>query len=146
MVYGGSQARGPIRAVAAGLHHSHSNSGPKPSLQPTLQLTSTPDPQSTAQGQGIKPTSSWMLVGFVNHWATTGTLKGHSFCTAPGSSFLIVRWNSTWFMNYWVKPNRHLNLLSWVFFLTKSICTLTTILFICPGIWIILLNHKHCPC
>ena len=25
--YGGSQARGPIRAVAAGLHHSHSNMG-----------------------------------------------------------------------------------------------------------------------
>ena len=25
--YGGSQARGPIGAVAAGLHHSHSNMG-----------------------------------------------------------------------------------------------------------------------
>ena len=25
--YGGSQARGPIRATAAGLHHSHSNVG-----------------------------------------------------------------------------------------------------------------------
>ena len=25
MAYGGSQARGLIRAVAAGLHHSHSN-------------------------------------------------------------------------------------------------------------------------
>ena len=28
----GSQARGPIRAVAAGLHHSHSNTGSKPRL------------------------------------------------------------------------------------------------------------------
>ena len=27
MEYGGSEARGQIRAVAAGLHHSHSNSG-----------------------------------------------------------------------------------------------------------------------
>ena len=27
VAYGGSQARGPIGAVAAGLHHSHSNSG-----------------------------------------------------------------------------------------------------------------------
>ena len=27
MAYGGSQARGLIRAVAAGLHHSHSNLG-----------------------------------------------------------------------------------------------------------------------
>ena len=27
MAYEGSQAKGPIRAVAAGLHHSHSNAG-----------------------------------------------------------------------------------------------------------------------
>ena len=27
MAYGGSQVRGQIRAVAAGLHHSHSNTG-----------------------------------------------------------------------------------------------------------------------
>ena len=43
MAYGGSQARGPIRAVAAGLHHSLSNAGSEPSLQPTPQLMSTPD-------------------------------------------------------------------------------------------------------
>ena len=30
--YGGSQARGLIRAVAAGLHHSHSNTGSEPRL------------------------------------------------------------------------------------------------------------------
>ena len=47
MVYGGSQARGPIRATPAGLHHSHSNATSKPHLQPTPQLTATPDPQST---------------------------------------------------------------------------------------------------
>ena len=34
--YGGSQARGPIRAIAAGLHHSHSKAR---SEQPTSQLT-----------------------------------------------------------------------------------------------------------
>ena len=33
MAYGGSQVRGPIRAVAAGLHHSHSNVGSKPCLR-----------------------------------------------------------------------------------------------------------------
>ena len=38
--YGGSQARGQIRATAAGLHHSHSNAG----SEPTLQLSATPDP------------------------------------------------------------------------------------------------------
>ena len=42
--YGGSQAKGPIRPVAAGLHHSHTNAGSKPYLQPTPQLTATPDP------------------------------------------------------------------------------------------------------
>ena len=39
MAYGGSQARGQIRATAAGLHHSHSNSQAEPPLQ------STPQPQ-----------------------------------------------------------------------------------------------------
>ena len=32
MAYGSSQARGPIRAVAAGLHHSHSHATPLGSL------------------------------------------------------------------------------------------------------------------
>ena len=41
--YGGSQARGRIRAVAIGLRQSHSNVGSKPRLQPTPQLTATPD-------------------------------------------------------------------------------------------------------
>ena len=44
MAYGGSQARSPIGAVAAGLHQRHSNSGSKPCLLPTPQLTATPDP------------------------------------------------------------------------------------------------------
>ena len=42
--YGGSQASGQIGAAAAGLHHSHSNAGSKPHLQPTPQLTAMPDP------------------------------------------------------------------------------------------------------
>ena len=42
--YGGSQSRGLIRVVAAGLHHSHSNKGSEPSLRPTPQLTATLDP------------------------------------------------------------------------------------------------------
>ena len=44
VAYGGSQAKGPIGAVAAGLHHSHSIAGSKPHLRPTPQLTATPDP------------------------------------------------------------------------------------------------------
>ena len=41
---GGSQARGRIGAVAAGLCQSHSNAGSEPHLQPTPQFTATPDP------------------------------------------------------------------------------------------------------
>ena len=43
MAYGGSQARGPIGAVATGLRQSHSNAGSQPCLQPTPQLMATPD-------------------------------------------------------------------------------------------------------
>ena len=42
--HGGSQARGLIRAVAAGLRQSHSNAGSEPRLPPTPQLTATPEP------------------------------------------------------------------------------------------------------
>ena len=42
--YGGSQAKGQIRATAASLPHSHSNMGSEPCLQPTQQLTAMLDP------------------------------------------------------------------------------------------------------
>ena len=41
--YGGSQARGLIRAVAPGLRQSHSSTGSEAHLQPTPQLMTTPD-------------------------------------------------------------------------------------------------------
>ena len=58
--YGGSQARGPFRAVATSLHQSHSNAGSEQRLQPTPQLMAMPDPQPTEQGQGsnLKPHGS----------------------------------------------------------------------------------------
>ena len=53
MAYGDSQARGgQIRVVVTGLCQSHSKVGSKPHLQPTPQLTTTPDPRPTEQGQG----------------------------------------------------------------------------------------------
>ena len=42
--YGSSQARGLIGAVVTGLRHSHSKAGSDLHLQPTPQLTATPDP------------------------------------------------------------------------------------------------------
>ena len=46
VAYGGSQAGGPIGAVAASLCHSqsHSNAGSQLCLQPPPQLTATLDP------------------------------------------------------------------------------------------------------
>ena len=41
--YGGCHAGGRIRAVATGLHQSHSNIRSKLRLRPTTQLTATPD-------------------------------------------------------------------------------------------------------
>ena len=42
--YGGSQARSPIGATTAGLHHNHSNIRPELCLRPTPQFTATLDP------------------------------------------------------------------------------------------------------
>ena len=44
MAHGGSQARGLIGAVAAGLRQSHSNAESELCLQPTPQVTAMPDP------------------------------------------------------------------------------------------------------
>ena len=42
--YGGSQARGPIGAVATSLCQSHNNTGSEPRQQWTPWLMATPDP------------------------------------------------------------------------------------------------------
>ena len=42
--YGGSQARGPIRAVATSLCQSHSNARSEPCLQATPQFMAMPEP------------------------------------------------------------------------------------------------------
>ena len=55
--YGGPQARGQIRAAAAGLLHSHSNSVSELHLRPTPQLTATLEPSFTERCQGSNPHS-----------------------------------------------------------------------------------------
>ena len=42
--YVSSQASGQIGGIAAGLRHSHGNTGCEPRLRPTPQLMATPDP------------------------------------------------------------------------------------------------------
>ena len=65
MAYGGSQARGWIGAIAAGLHHCHSNMGSEPCLRPTTAHGNTRSLTHSAR-PGIKPLSSWMLVRFIS--------------------------------------------------------------------------------
>ena len=77
MACGGSQARGPIGAVAA---------KPKPEPQQCRILAASAT-YNTAHGNtrssthwvrpGIEPATSWFLVWYVNHWATTGTPSSH---------------------------------------------------------------------
>ena len=55
MAYGGSQARGRIRAVAAGHSHSHHNARSESRLRPAPQCSATSDPEPTEQGQGSNP-------------------------------------------------------------------------------------------
>ena len=52
MAYGGSQARGPTAAAAAGPGRSHSSAGSELRPKSIPQPTAMPDPQPTEQGQG----------------------------------------------------------------------------------------------
>ena len=63
--YGSSQARNQIGATAAGLHHSHSNTGSKLHLQPTPQLMAMLDSLVHWVRPGIEPASLWILVRFI---------------------------------------------------------------------------------
>ena len=61
---------GPIRAVVAHLHHSHSSTGSESCLQPTPQLTATLlalNPLSKVRDR------TRILMGSFNHWAMIGT-------------------------------------------------------------------------
>jgi len=71
--YGGSQARGLIRAVATSLRHSHSNALPKPRLRPTPSAHGNTGSLTYWARPEIKPATSWFLVWFANHWAMAGT-------------------------------------------------------------------------
>ena len=84
--YGSSQARSWIGAVAAGL-------GPQ-KQQCRIQATSLTYSAAPSNARslahwvrpGIKPTSSWILVGFVTCWAATETPQIIHSCGIPHSS------------------------------------------------------------
>ena len=68
--YGGSQARSLIWAVAAGLHHSHSNVGYMAAHGNSSQQCRILNPPSEARDLTC---TLMFLVLFINHWAMTGT-------------------------------------------------------------------------
>ena len=78
MAFRGFQARGLITAVVAGPHHSHSNGIWDVSASYTTAHSNARSLMHWAR-PGIEPTSSWILVVFVNHWDTTGTPDNDTF-------------------------------------------------------------------
>ena len=90
MAYRSSLARGQIGAVAASLHHSHSNAGSEPHLQPTPQLATMPifNPMSkTRDWTHILIDTNWVHY----HWATMGT-PNHLPIFDWVVCFMIVIW------------------------------------------------------
>ena len=81
--HGGSQARGWIGAIAASIHHGHSN---------TRSLTHWARP-------GIEPESSWMLVRFVSTEPWWEVLKTLNTCTWLHVSHITIS-----FLNYSKSP------------------------------------------
>ena len=63
VAYGGSQARGWTGAVVTSLRHSHSNAGSELCLRPAPVAHGNSASLTHRVRPGIKPTSSWMLVG-----------------------------------------------------------------------------------
>ena len=69
VAYGASQARGLIGAIAAGLHHKHSNARSKPIWAESVNYTAThSNTRSLAHWTRpeIEPPTSWFLVGFIS--------------------------------------------------------------------------------
>ena len=86
--HGSSQARDQIRAAAAGLCHSQSNTRSKLRLWPTPQLTGS---LTQWARPGIEPVSSWILVRF-NTAEPWWELKPAGFWTGIYNSSFLGSW------------------------------------------------------
>ena len=71
--YGGSWVKGWIKAVATGLHHSHSNARSELHLRPIPQLTAVPDPLTHWARPGGQTRVLMVTSQLCYHWATVGT-------------------------------------------------------------------------
>ena len=75
--YGGSQARGLIRATAAGQCQSYSNAGSEPRLRPTPQLTAMPDPNPLSKAKDR--THNLMVPNWIYFCCATKGTPGNIF-------------------------------------------------------------------
>ena len=66
MAYGGSQARGRVGAVAAGLQHSHIERGIQATSATCTTAHGSTGSLSHSARPGIEPVSSWILIRFVS--------------------------------------------------------------------------------
>ena len=88
MAYGGSQARCRIRAVAAGLPHSHSNARSKPCLRPNTPAHDNVGSLTTEQGQGTN--LIFMEASRVRFCCTTMGTPRHSLFRWGGPSLFSL--------------------------------------------------------
>ena len=102
VAYGSSHARGWTGTVAAGLSHSHTMVGSDLSqvceLHHARSLTHWVRP-------GIEPASLCILVGFLTHWATTGTLYS-CVITSPRIDHRALSGRPLLVARHWVAPAR----------------------------------------
>ena len=67
LAYADLQTRGQIRATAAGLHHSHSNTASEQHLNPALYTAHGNARSLTHWARpGIESLTLWFLVGFIS--------------------------------------------------------------------------------
>ena len=112
-----SQTRGRIRAASATYPTAHSNAE---------SLTHCVRP-------GIEPTSSWILVGFVTCWATTGT-PFFSFYGCTCGIWKILDWGSNQSCSCWPAPQPHQNRAASVSYATACGNARSVTLWVRPGI------------
>ena len=96
VAYGGSQASGLIRAAAAGLCHSHSNAGSRQHLWLYTIAHGSAGSLTHCVRPGIKPATSWFLVGFVSAVSQRQLQKFtslHDFKTNSWTTKKMLTWN-----------------------------------------------------
>lgn len=89
--YGSSRAGGRIKAVAAGLHNSHSNTGSEQHLWPTLQVVAMLDALNEAEDQNCILTTQCWVCNLLSHNRNSLTVE-ESF-KEPQTNFMIQSGN-----------------------------------------------------